>query len=263
MQRIIEQYFDFGVMFDPDNFDKVLAGFWFTIKLSIVAGIIALIWGLILAVLRQTPGQVGARHSLADDRLYRHLPRRPGAAHHPARGRQPRRALRRLPGTGDPGVLPRWIGVPDWFGQPSPFWYGVFALVLTYGAYLAEVYRAGIEAVPGRPDGGRSLARHEPRPGDAQGDRPAGHPQGDSASAQRLHRADEGHDPGQRDRFDRGRAGRPRHPVGDVQQLVADAGSDPFRPRHDPAGSDRRRAHLQTAGDASSGGWHEPRRGGE
>ena len=60
---------------------------------------------------------------------------------------QPRRAAapprRRGP------VIPRWLGIPEWFGQPSPFWYGVFAITLTYGAYMAEVYRAGIEAVPG------------------------------------------------------------------------------------------------------------------
>jgi hypothetical protein len=42
MDQIITQFFDFGVMFDSDNFDKVLKGFWFTIKLSIVAGILSL-----------------------------------------------------------------------------------------------------------------------------------------------------------------------------------------------------------------------------
>ncbi len=41
---------------------------------------------------------------------------------------------------------------------PSPFWYGVIALTLTYGAYMAEVYRAGIEAVPnGQMEAARSL----------------------------------------------------------------------------------------------------------
>jgi ABC-type amino acid transport system permease subunit len=30
----------------------------FTIKLSIVAGVLSLIWGLVLAVLRQTPGRL-------------------------------------------------------------------------------------------------------------------------------------------------------------------------------------------------------------
>ena len=46
-------------------------------------------------------------------------------------------------------VLPKSIASPTWFGQTSPFWYGVFGLTITYGAYMAEVYRAGIEAVPG------------------------------------------------------------------------------------------------------------------
>ena len=158
MDQIIEQYFDFGVMFDPDNFDKVLEGFWFTIKLSIVAGILSLIWGLILAVLRQTPGKLGRDHPLADDRLHRHLPRRPGAAHDPDRlGSLGALSAADLE-TGETGPLPRWIGVPDWFGQPSPFWYGVIALTLTYGAYMAEVYRAGIEAVPnGQMEAARSL----------------------------------------------------------------------------------------------------------
>ena len=44
-------------------------------------------------------------------------------------------------------------------GETSPFWYGVIALTITYGAYMAEVYRAGIEAVPRGPDGGGPLAR--------------------------------------------------------------------------------------------------------
>jgi polar amino acid transport system permease protein len=50
---------------------------------------------------------------------------------------------------GEGAPLPRFIGIPEWFGQPSPFWYGAIAITLTYGAYMAEVYRAGIEAVPG------------------------------------------------------------------------------------------------------------------
>lgn len=59
MDQLVDQFFDFGIMFDPDNFDKVMAGFWFTIKLAIIAGILSLLWGLVLAVLRQTPGKLG------------------------------------------------------------------------------------------------------------------------------------------------------------------------------------------------------------
>jgi polar amino acid transport system permease protein len=149
VQQIIDQFFDFGIMFDPDNFDKVMAGFWFTIKLAIIAGVLSLIWGLVLAVLRQTPGKLGRIvrwPTIAYIDVFRGIPAllvilivqtALGALSQPNIE------------TGDPGLIPRWLGVPDWFGQPSPFWYGVIALVITYGAYMAEVYRAGIEAVPG------------------------------------------------------------------------------------------------------------------
>jgi ABC-type amino acid transport system permease subunit len=56
------------------------------------------------------------------------------------------------------GFLPRDVGIPRWFGKPDPFWYGIIALTVTYGAYMAEVYRAGIEAVPeGQMEAARSL----------------------------------------------------------------------------------------------------------
>ena len=54
--------------------------------------------------------------------------------------------------------IPKAIRIPQWLGQPDPFWYGVLALTLVYGAYIAEVYRAGIEAVPpGQVEAARSL----------------------------------------------------------------------------------------------------------
>jgi polar amino acid transport system permease protein len=44
------------------------------------------------------------------------------------------------------------------FGEPDVFWFGVAALTITYGAYLAEVYRAGLESVPrGQMEASRSL----------------------------------------------------------------------------------------------------------
>jgi polar amino acid transport system permease protein len=158
MNQIIEQYFDFSVMFDSQNFKEILGGFWFTVKLSVIAGILSLIWGLILAVLRQVPGKLGA------------IVRWPTIAYIDAfRGIPALLVILIVSGslgalsvdnlvTGESGVLPKEIGVPTWFGQPSPFWYGVFALVITYGAYMAEVYRAGIEAVPnGQMEAARSL----------------------------------------------------------------------------------------------------------
>jgi polar amino acid transport system permease protein len=158
VQQIISQYFDLSVMFDPDNFDKIMAGFWYTIKLSILAGILSLIWGLILAVLRQTPGKLGR------------LIRWPAIAYIDVfRGIPALLVILLVSGglgalstvnlvTGEGGTIPTWLGVPTWLGQPSPFWYGIMALTLTYGAYMAEVYRAGIEAVPnGQMEAARSL----------------------------------------------------------------------------------------------------------
>lgn len=45
-----------------------------------------------------------------------------------------------------PQVL-QYFGLPDKYNPPA-FWSGVAALSLNYGAYLTEVFRAGIQAVP-------------------------------------------------------------------------------------------------------------------
>lgn len=41
----------------------------------------------------------------------------------------------------------KYFGLPESY-NPPPFWAGVAALSLNYGAYLTEVFRAGIQAVP-------------------------------------------------------------------------------------------------------------------
>jgi polar amino acid transport system permease protein len=54
--------------------------------------------------------------------------------------------------------LPMWLRAPSFLGKPDIFWYGVMSIALTYGAYYAEVYRAGLEAVPyGQMEAARSL----------------------------------------------------------------------------------------------------------
>jgi polar amino acid transport system permease protein len=149
VEVFFDTYFDFSFM--ADHFDEVLAGFWVTIKLSLVGGFFSLLWGLILSVLRQLPGRL-----LAPIRWLTigYID-----------------ALRGIPlllvilglsaglaTLASEGTIPREIGIPQWLGESDPFWYGVMALTLTYGAYMAEVYRAGIEAVPrGQMEAARSL----------------------------------------------------------------------------------------------------------
>ena len=149
MEQFFNTYFDFTIM--GDYFGDVLAGFWWTLRLSIFGGALALIWGLILSVARQLPGRLMSPFrilAIAYIDALRGIPM----------------LLTLLLIAGGLGTLasqdaiPREIGIPNWFGYPDPFWYGVMALTLTYGAYMAEVYRAGIEAVPrGQMEAARSL----------------------------------------------------------------------------------------------------------
>ena len=149
MEEILKEYFNFDVM--RDTFPEVLAGFWFTIKLSLLAGVLSLLWGLVLAVLRQTPGRLGA------------IIRWPTIAYIDVMRGLPQLIVILLVfgffgELAESGLLPTEIAIPRWLGQPDPFWYGVVAITLTYGAYMAEVYRAGIEAVPeGQTEAARSL----------------------------------------------------------------------------------------------------------
>ncbi len=149
MEEILKEYFDLDVM--RESFPDVLAGFWFTIKLSILAGVLSLLWGLVLAVLRQTPGKLGA------------IIRWPTIAYIDIMRGLPQLIVILLVfgffgELAESGLLPTEIAIPRWLGQPDPFWYGVVAITLTYGAYMAEVYRAGIEAVPpGQTEAARSL----------------------------------------------------------------------------------------------------------
>jgi polar amino acid transport system permease protein len=137
MQEFFKQFFDFGFM--AEHFDEVLNGFWITVQLSIVSGILALLWGLALASLRQLPGRG-------------FLPLRVVTISYidVFRG-VPLLLLILLIAGGIPSLefLPEGLRHPSWFGKPDNFWFGVMAITITYGAYMAEVYRAGIEAVPG------------------------------------------------------------------------------------------------------------------
>lgn len=146
MHELITHFFDVGFMLD--HFDEVLEGFWVTIKLSVVSGALALAWGLILSLLRQLPGKAFAPvrfFSIAYIDVFRGIPLL---------------LIVVLIATGIPSLqfLPEWLRVPQWFGEPDPFWFGTMAITITYGAYMAEVYRAGIEAVPsGQMEAARSL----------------------------------------------------------------------------------------------------------
>lgn len=146
MSVFFEQYFDFHIM--GEHFWEVFERFLQNLLIWVVAAVLVLIWGLILAFLRQLPGRkfLPVRFlTIAYIDVFRAIPCL---------------IVILLISGGVPFLtfLPKSVRVPEWFGEPDPYWYGVAALVLVYGAYMAEVYRAGIEAVPrGQTEAARSL----------------------------------------------------------------------------------------------------------
>lgn len=146
MNVFFEQYFDFSIM--GEHFGEVLEAFLENLLIFLVAGVIALLWGLALALLRQLPGKglMPVRFlTIAYIDVLRAIPLL---------------IIILLISGGVPFLdfIPKDIRIPHWFGKPDPYWYGVAALVFVYGAYTAEVYRAGIEAIPkGQMEAARSL----------------------------------------------------------------------------------------------------------
>ena len=145
MHEIINQYFDLSQM--SKHFNEVLHGFFITLELAIIAAILSLIWGLVLALLRQLPGRafLPVRFlTISYIDIFRGVPLLI--------------LILLISGSLAFLPLPEAITIPHWLGKPDNFWYGIMALTIAYGAYMAEVYRAGIEAVPrGQMEAARSL----------------------------------------------------------------------------------------------------------
>jgi polar amino acid transport system permease protein len=109
--------------------ELVVKAFGTNIYIFCIAEILVLVWGLVVAVARLLPGDAGRPIRMiatAYTDVFRALP-----------------AIITiyLVGFGLP-----LTGLPVIKDLP-PEWYAILALTLTYGAYVAEVYRAGIESI--------------------------------------------------------------------------------------------------------------------
>ena len=121
------------------SFGDVWHGFQLNIKIFLIAEVLILVLALLLAVIRSLPGPVFFPLRLMAviyTDLFRGIPTI---------------LLISMLGFGAPGL--QLSGVPT-----DPVFWGVVALVLVYTAYVAEVYRAGIESVhPSQEAAARSL----------------------------------------------------------------------------------------------------------
>ncbi len=122
-----------------ESLPKILASFAVNVQLFLIAEVLILAFALLLAVMRLLPGPVAFPFRLLSvvyTDVFRSIP---GIL------------VIFLLGFGVPAL--RLPGVPR-----DPFVWGLVALVLVYSAYVAEVYRAGIESVhPSQEAAARSL----------------------------------------------------------------------------------------------------------
>lgn len=123
MDRVAETFFDWGLI--AESLPQVLRGFRRNVELFMVAEACVLVWALVLALLRGLPGRAAAPlrwFAIAYVDVFRGLPAL---------------VVILLVAFGLPLVGLRW----------PLFALAVVALTLVYGAYVAEVYRAGIDSV--------------------------------------------------------------------------------------------------------------------
>lgn len=135
--RVQQTFFDWDKAVAA--FPSVLKGLWLNVRIMVVCGAIIGVLGLTLAVMRTLRGPV-----FFPLRLF-------AAAYTDVFRGLPVLLVILLLGFGVPGL--RLTGVPT-----SALFWGGAALVLTYSAYVAEVFRAGIESVhPSQRAAARSL----------------------------------------------------------------------------------------------------------
>ena len=135
--EVKRSFFNFEVF--RDSFPEILRRFLINVQAFLIAEVFILVFALFLAVLRSLPGPVFfpiRALAVGYTDLFRGIPTI---------------LVIYILGFGAPAL--QLQGVPD-----SPFFWGVVALVLVYSAYVAEVYRAGIESVhPSQVASARSL----------------------------------------------------------------------------------------------------------
>jgi polar amino acid transport system permease protein len=122
-----------------ESFPTIVDAFWLNVKIFLIAEGVILVTALVIAVLRSLPGPAFFPVrvlAIAYTDLFRGIPTI---------------LVIYILGFGAPAL--QLHGVPN-----SPLFWGVVSLVLVYSAYVAEVYRAGIESVhPSQEAAARSL----------------------------------------------------------------------------------------------------------
>ncbi|MFF2509032.1 amino acid ABC transporter permease [Streptomyces sp. NPDC058067] len=130
--------------FDGDvigiSISEIASAFGTNLFIAVVAQVLILVWGLALALARMAPGRAGRPLRLL------------ATSYIDGFRAVPAIIIIYLIGFGLP------LAKVPFLSSLSPVWFAILALTLTYGAYVAEVFRAGIESIaPGQSAAARSL----------------------------------------------------------------------------------------------------------
>jgi polar amino acid transport system permease protein len=121
------------------SFSEMIHAFWTNVWVACVAQVLVLVFGLLLAIMRMLPGRAGAPLrliALVYCDVFRAIPAIVTIL---------------LIVFGAPLAFP---SVATW----NPVWFGIVSLTMTYSAYVAEVYRAGLASIhPSQSAAARSL----------------------------------------------------------------------------------------------------------
>lgn len=122
------------------SFREIVSAFGTNLFIAVVAQVLILAWGLALALARMAPGRAGRPLRLL------------ATAYIDGFRAIPAIIIIYLIGFGLP------LAEVPLLSSLDPVWFAILALTLTYGAYVAEVFRAGIESIaPGQTAAARSL----------------------------------------------------------------------------------------------------------
>jgi polar amino acid transport system permease protein len=128
-QAVLHTYFQGRIIFGWKFWHAMLNGFWVNVQVFLIAEVLVLVWSLVVAVIRLLPGRSAAPMrwlATAYVDVFR----------------------------GIPSILVIYLlgfGMPlakvPYMRDFSRMEFAVLGLTLTYGAYVSEVYKAGIDSV--------------------------------------------------------------------------------------------------------------------
>jgi glutamate transport system permease protein len=134
----LQNLVDFAPVFD--NIDKIISGFWATVRLSVVSGVLALILGTVVAGMRVSPVPVMRAAGTLYVNVFRNTPLT---------------LILLFCGLGLRDTLGLWSHANP---NTSAYWLAVIGLSVYTGAFVCESLRAGINTVPmGQAEAARSI----------------------------------------------------------------------------------------------------------